>query len=57
MLLAAALYAVWWACTAMAFFTGTIAGGWVGLHSIVRMGLGIAAGIIQMMVLRRLQRW
>jgi hypothetical protein len=30
----------------MALFTGAIAGGCVGLHGIVGMALGIAAGII-----------
>ena len=33
-----------------------IAGGCVGLHDIVGMGLGIAAGTVPMMLLRRLRR-
>ncbi len=43
-------------CTAMALFTGAIAGGCVGLHGIVGMGLGIAAGITPMILFRRLRR-
>jgi hypothetical protein len=43
-------------CTSTAIFTGAFAGGCVGLHGIVGMGLGIAAGIVTMMVLRRLRR-
>jgi hypothetical protein len=45
------------AATSMAMFTGAIAGGYVGLHGIVGMALGIAAGIVPMMLLRRLPRW
>jgi hypothetical protein len=40
----------------MALFTGAIADGRVGLHGIVGMGLGIAAGIVPMMLLRCLRR-
>ena len=40
----------------MALFNGAIAGDCVGLHGIVGMGLGIAAGIVPMMVLRRWRR-
>ena len=40
----------------MALFTGAIAGGCVGLHGIVGMALGIAAGIVPMMLFRRLRR-
>jgi hypothetical protein len=32
----------------MALFTGAIAGGCVGIHGIVGMGRGIAAGIVPM---------
>jgi hypothetical protein len=40
----------------MALFTGAIAGVCVGLHGVVGMALGIAAGIVPMMVLRRFRR-
>jgi hypothetical protein len=40
----------------MALFTRAIAGGCVGLHGIVGMGLGIAAGVVPMMLSRRLRR-
>ena len=40
----------------MALFTGAIAGGCVGLHGIVGMALGIAVGIVPMMLFRRLRR-
>jgi len=33
----------------MALFTGAIAGSYVGLHGIVGMAFGIAAGIVPMM--------
>jgi hypothetical protein len=36
----------------MALFTGAIAGSCVGLHGIVGMALGIAAGIVPMKVFR-----
>jgi uncharacterized membrane protein len=37
-------------------FTGAIAGGCVGLHGIVGMALGIAAGTVPTLLLRRLRR-
>ena len=40
----------------MALFTGAIVAGCVGLHGIVGMGLGIAVGIITMVLFRRLRR-
>ena len=40
----------------MALFTDAIAGGCVGLHSIAGMGLGIAAGIVPMLLFRRMRR-
>jgi hypothetical protein len=39
----------------MALFTSAIAGGGVGLHGIVGMTLGIAAGIVPMMLSRRVR--
>jgi hypothetical protein len=40
----------------MALFTGAIAGGCVGFHGIVGMALGIAVGIVRMMLFRRMRR-
>jgi hypothetical protein len=40
----------------MVLFTGAIAGGCVGLHGIDGMALGIAAGSVPMVLLRRLRR-
>jgi hypothetical protein len=40
----------------MALFTGAIAGGCVGLHGIMGMALGIAVGIVPMMLLRGFRR-
>jgi hypothetical protein len=40
----------------MALFTDAVAGGRVGLHGIVGMGLGIAVGTVPMMLFRRLRR-
>jgi hypothetical protein len=37
----------------MALFTGAIAGGCVGLHGIVGMALGIADGIVPIILIRR----
>jgi hypothetical protein len=37
-------------------FTGAIAGGCIGLHGIVGMGLGMAADIVPMMLFPRLRR-
>jgi hypothetical protein len=42
--------------TFMALFTDAIAGGCVGLHGIVGMAFGIAAGIVPMRLLRRWRR-
>jgi hypothetical protein len=42
--------------TATTLFTGAIAGGCVGLHGIVGMAIGIAAGIVPTMLFRRLRR-
>ena len=65
LLLAAALYAVsvglLWGGRApgpasVTLFTGAIAGDCVGIHGIVGMALAIAAGIVPIMLLRRLRR-
>jgi hypothetical protein len=40
----------------MALFTGAIDDGRAGLHGIVGMALGIAAGIVPMMLFRSLRR-
>jgi len=45
--------AVFLSGASMALFTGAIGGGCVGLHGIVGMGLGIAVGIVPMMLFRR----
>jgi hypothetical protein len=47
---------VFLSAASMALFTGAIAGGCVGLHGIVGMALGIAAGIVPMMLFRRFRR-
>jgi len=42
--------------TSTALFTDAVGGGWVGVHGIVGVGVGIAVGIFPMMVFRLLRR-